>query len=172
MVWIVHGSACDTVPLKCLTHLNSQTLTLTGLRGTSRIWFWACVAVSRGYDTCFSGKACDGLCRLFKSTGLGWIRSLVIRLYSEISKIHLSTEAQCGSPVYLWVDHHSILYQEDKQWMNTLTSEWNHKQFWIITTGQWWANPNSDLRVPGGGKSRVPEVVAEILNCGNQTFAP
>ncbi len=31
-----------------------------------------CVAVSRGYDTCFSGKACDGLCRLLKSTGLGW----------------------------------------------------------------------------------------------------
>ena len=28
------------------------------------------VAVSRGYDTCFSGKACDGLCLLLKSTGL------------------------------------------------------------------------------------------------------
>ncbi len=29
------------------------------------------VAVSRGYDTCFSGKACDGLCPLLKSDGLG-----------------------------------------------------------------------------------------------------
>ena len=31
-----------------------------------------CVAVSCGYDTCFSVKACDGLCRLLKSTGLSW----------------------------------------------------------------------------------------------------
>ncbi len=30
------------------------------------------VAVSRGYDTCFSGKACDGLCQLLKSTESGW----------------------------------------------------------------------------------------------------
>ncbi len=29
--------------------------------------------------------------------------SLVITLYSEIGQIHLSIEAQCGSPVYLWV---------------------------------------------------------------------
>ncbi len=29
------------------------------------------VAVSRGYDTCFSVKACDGLCQLLKSTGSG-----------------------------------------------------------------------------------------------------
>ena len=29
--------------------------------------------------------------------------SLVIRLYSEIGQIHLSIEAQCGTPVYLWV---------------------------------------------------------------------
>ena len=28
---------------------------------------------------------------------------LVIRLHSEIGQIHLSTEPQCGSPVYLWV---------------------------------------------------------------------
>ncbi len=29
--------------------------------------------------------------------------SLVIRLHSEIGQIHLSIEAQCGPPVYLWV---------------------------------------------------------------------
>ncbi len=29
--------------------------------------------------------------------------SLVIRLHSEIGQIHLSIEAQCGSPVYLLV---------------------------------------------------------------------
>ena len=29
------------------------------------------IAVSRGYDTCFSVKACDGLCQLLKSTGSG-----------------------------------------------------------------------------------------------------
>ena len=29
------------------------------------------VAVSRVYDTCFSVKACDGLCQLLKSTGSG-----------------------------------------------------------------------------------------------------
>ena len=28
-----------------------------------------CVAVSRGYKTCFSVKACDGLCQLLKSAG-------------------------------------------------------------------------------------------------------
>ncbi len=120
------------------------------------------VAVSRRYDTCFSVKACDGLCQLLKSTGSGWNtkrvsidrvdlckthckqvpdffphflpsgqyalcfghcflgplplrshhgqvtlrgtcfrESLVVRLYSEISRIHLSIEAQCGTPVYL-----------------------------------------------------------------------
>ncbi len=40
-------------------------ISVFGLRGTQ------VVAVSHGYDTCFSGKACDGLCRLLKSTGLG-----------------------------------------------------------------------------------------------------
>ncbi len=89
------------------------------------------VVVSRGYDICFSVKACDGLYQLLKSTRSGWntIRvsidrvdlkwnsphrqvtlrgacfreSLVIRLYSEIGQIHLSIEAQCGTPVYLWM---------------------------------------------------------------------
>ncbi len=36
----------------------------------------------------FLGKACDVLCGL---------------LHSEIDQIHLSIEAQCGTPVYLWV---------------------------------------------------------------------
>ncbi len=29
--------------------------------------------------------------------------TVVIRLYSEIDQFHLSSEAQCGTPVYLWV---------------------------------------------------------------------
>ncbi len=29
--------------------------------------------------------------------------SLDIRLYSEMGQIHLGIEAQCGTPVYLWV---------------------------------------------------------------------
>ncbi len=33
--------------------------------------------------------------------------SLVIRLYSEIGQIHLSIEAQCGTPVFLWVLPHA-----------------------------------------------------------------
>ncbi len=35
--------------------------------------------------------------------GACFLESLVIRLYSEIGQIHLSIEAQCGTPVYLWV---------------------------------------------------------------------
>ncbi len=40
---------------------------------------------------------------LFQESVLGvfFRESLVIRLYSEIDQIHLSIEAQCGSPLYL-----------------------------------------------------------------------
>ncbi len=35
--------------------------------------------------------------------GVCFQESLVFRLHSEIDQIHLSIEAQCGTPVYLWV---------------------------------------------------------------------
>ncbi len=35
--------------------------------------------------------------------GVCFRESLVLRLHSEIDQIHLSIEAQCGTPVYLWV---------------------------------------------------------------------
>ncbi len=56
------------------------------------------VAVSRGYDACFSIKACDGLYQLLKSIGSDWNTIAVfISCYSEINQIHLSIEAQCGT---------------------------------------------------------------------------
>ncbi len=53
------------------------------------------VAVSRGYDTRFAVKACDGL---------------VFRLRSEIDQIHLSIEAQCGTACLPVGDCHTIYY--------------------------------------------------------------
>ncbi len=60
------------------------------------------------YGLCF-GYCFSGLLTLHSHKGRGYLlgacfrESLVIRLYSETGQIHLSIEAQCGSPVYLRV---------------------------------------------------------------------
>ena len=59
------------------------------------------VAISHGYDTCFQERLVMG--QADYQIYWVWLKHLVIRLHSEIGQIHLSIEAQCGSPVYLWV---------------------------------------------------------------------
>ncbi len=117
-IGLKHHKGFQSIVWTFVRHTLSRCLTFPALpevaRPSGQVAFTQFLP-SGQYGLCF-GYCFSGPLPLCSHHGQVTLRgaclreSLVVRLYSEIGQIHLSIEAQCGTPVYLWVTATLLTY--------------------------------------------------------------